>query len=137
MNMNDSAALPIPANAQFTLTVEVEFAAAHHLRGYEGNCARLHGHNWKVIVEVTGNKLDEVGMVMDFKTMKKAARATAEKLDHYYLNEIPPFDTVNPTAENIAVWFFDELSSTLNRPNARLSGITIWENDRSAVTYRA
>lgn len=137
VNKNDPVGHPTALNGQFTLSVEVEFAAAHHLRGYEGNCARLHGHNWKVIVEVTGSKLDDVGMVIDFKTMKKAARAAAEKLDHQYLNEIPPFDTVNPTAENIAVWFFDELRATLDRPSARISGITIWENARSAVTYRA
>jgi len=120
----------------FTLSVEVEFAAAHQLRGYEGNCARMHGHNWKVIVEMTGQQLDDVGMLIDFKTMKHAAREAARRLDHYYLNDIPPFDEINPTAENIAVWFFDELSETLDRPNARVSGVTVWENDRSAVTYR-
>ncbi|HUX82180.1 MAG TPA: 6-carboxytetrahydropterin synthase QueD [Halothiobacillus sp.] len=136
-NMNDPADRSAAAKGQFTLSVEVEFAAAHHLRDYEGNCARLHGHNWKVIVEMTGARLNAVGMVVDFKTMKKAARAAAEQLDHRYLNEIPPFDTINPTAEHIAVWFFDELSVTLNQPTARVSAITIWENDRSAVTYRA
>lgn len=120
----------------FTLTVEVEFAAAHQLRNYEGNCARMHGHNWKVIVEMTGQQLDDVGMLIDFKTMKHAARETARQLDHYYLNDIEPFDRINPTAENIAVWFFDELSEALNRPNARISAITVWENDRSSVTYR-
>jgi 6-pyruvoyltetrahydropterin/6-carboxytetrahydropterin synthase len=120
----------------FTLTVEVEFAAAHQLRNYEGNCARMHGHNWKVIVEMTGQQLDDVGMLIDFKTMKHAARETARQLDHYYLNDIAPFDRINPTAENIAVWFFDELSEALNRPNARISAITVWENDRSSVTYR-
>lgn len=120
----------------FTLTVEVEFAAAHQLRNYEGNCARMHGHNWKVIVEMTGQQLDDVGMLIDFKTMKHAARETARQLDHYYLNDIAPFDHINPTAENIAVWFFDELSEALNRPNARISAITVWENDRSSVTYR-
>jgi len=120
----------------FTLTVEVEFAAAHQLRNYEGNCARMHGHNWKVIVEMTGQQLDDVGMLIDFKTMKHAARETARQLDHYYLNDIAPFDRINPTAENIAVWFFDELSEALNRPHARISAITVWENDRSSVTYR-
>lgn len=135
--MNHPAGLSPAPKGQFTLSVEVEFAAAHRLRGYEGNCARLHGHNWKIIVEVMGSRLDAVGMVVDFKTMKKAARAAAERLDHGYLNDIPPFDTINPTAEHIAVWFFDELSATLNQPSARVSAITVWENDRSAVTYRA
>jgi 6-pyruvoyltetrahydropterin/6-carboxytetrahydropterin synthase len=121
----------------FALSVTVDFAAAHQLQGYEGNCARLHGHNWKIIVEVTGPKLDGVGMVMDFKTIKKAAREAAKKLDHQFLNEIAPFDQINPTAEHIAVWFFVELSGVLNQTNARVSAITVWENDYSAVTYRA
>ncbi|HUM99446.1 MAG: 6-carboxytetrahydropterin synthase QueD [Halothiobacillus sp. 20-53-49] len=125
------------SSGTFALSVTVDFAAAHRLLGYEGNCARLHGHNWKIIVEVTGQKLDSVGMVVDFKTMKKAARDAAKKLDHQFLNEIAPFDQINPTAEHIAVWFFVELSGVLNQPNARISAITVWENEYSAVTYRA
>ena len=121
----------------FTLTVEVEFAAAHQLRGYEGNCARLHGHNWKVIVEMTGSRLNEVGMLVDFKTMKRAAREAAKILDHQYLNDIAPFDQLNPTAEHIAAWFFEQVSLKLNQDDARVSAVTVWENDRSAVTYRA
>ncbi|WP_298219038.1 6-carboxytetrahydropterin synthase QueD [Halothiobacillus sp.] len=125
------------SKGQFCLTVTVDFAAAHQLHGYEGNCARLHGHNWKIIVEVTGQKLDDVGMVVDFKAMKKAAREAAKTLDHQFLNQIEPFDRINPTAEHIAVWFFVELSRMLNQPYARVSAITVWENDYSAVTYRA
>ncbi len=125
------------ASSQIALSVTVDFAAAHQLHGYEGNCARLHGHNWKIVVEVSGQKLDGVGMVMDFKTMKKAAREAAKTLDHYFLNDIAPFDQINPTAEHIAVWFFVTLSGALNQPNARVSAITVWENDYSAVTYRA
>lgn len=125
------------SDGQFCLSVTVDFAAAHQLHGYEGNCARLHGHNWKIIVEVSGQKLDDVGMVIDFKAMKKAARAAAKTLDHQFLNQIEPFDRINPTAEHIAVWFFVELGRMLNQPNARVSAITVWENDYSAVTYRA
>ncbi len=132
--INNQLAAP---GGQFALSVTVDFAAAHQLHGYEGNCARLHGHNWKIIVEVTGQKLDDVGMVMDFKTIKKAAREAAKRLDHQFLNEIAPFDEINPTAEHIAVWFFVELSGVLNQPNARVNAITVWENDYSAVTYRA
>ena len=122
---------------QFALSVTVDFAAAHRLQGYDGNCARLHGHNWKVIVEVSGDRLDGVGMVLDFKTIKAAARDTAKTLDHYYLNDIPPFDTLNPTAEHIAVWFFVELGRVLDTDQTRVSAVTIWENDTSAVIYRA
>ncbi|MDD4966196.1 6-carboxytetrahydropterin synthase QueD [Halothiobacillus sp.] len=132
--VNNQLAAP---NGQFCLTVTADFAAAHQLHGYEGNCARLHGHNWKIIVEVTGQKLDDVGMVIDFKAMKKAAREAAKTLDHQFLNQIEPFDRINPTAEHIAVWFFVELSRMLNQPYARVSAITVWENDYSAVTYRA
>lgn len=124
-------------DGQFSLAITVDFAAAHQLHGYEGNCARLHGHNWKIVVEVSGHKLDDVGMVIDFKSMKKAAREAAKKLDHQFLNQIEPFDCINPTAEHIAVWFFVELSRMLNRPDARVCAITVWENDTSAVTYRA
>ncbi|MGC9456705.1 MAG: 6-carboxytetrahydropterin synthase QueD [Halothiobacillaceae bacterium] len=122
--------------ATYTLRVETDFAAAHSLRGYDGNCARLHGHNWKVEVEMTGERLDGVGMLVDFKTMKKAAREVAARVDHLYLNEIPPFDEINPTAENIAAWFFEQVAALLNGPTAQVSAVTIWETERAAVTYR-
>jgi len=122
--------------AQYTLKVLAEFAAAHQLRGYSGNCSRMHGHNWKVEVEVTGNTLDNVGMVTDFKTMKRAARDVAERLDHFYLNDIPPFDTINPTAENLAAWFYREVGMLLNNEHAHVSAVTLWETDRACVTYK-
>lgn len=122
--------------AQYTLKVQTEFAAAHQLHGYVGNCARMHGHNWKVEVEVIGTRLDAIGMVVDFKTIKRAAREVAEMLDHFYLNDIPPFDTINPTAENIATWFYQEVSKRLNSEHARVSAVTLWETDRACVTYR-
>jgi len=122
--------------AQYTLKVLAEFAAAHQLRGYPGNCSRMHGHNWKVEVEVTGSKLDDVGMVTDFKTMKRAARDVAERLDHFYLNDIPPFDTINPTAENLAAWFYREVGALLNNEHAQVSAVTLWETDRACVTYQ-
>ncbi|HES77190.1 MAG TPA: 6-carboxytetrahydropterin synthase QueD [bacterium] len=122
--------------AQYTLKVLAEFAAAHQLRDYPGNCARMHGHNWKVEVEVTGTRLDNVGMVTDFKTMKRAAREVAERLDHFYLNDIAPFDTINPTAENLAAWFYREVGTLLNNEHARVSAVTLWETDRACVTYK-
>lgn len=122
--------------AQYTLKIHTEFAAAHQLHGYVGNCARMHGHNWKVEVEVTGTRLDGVGMVVDFKEMKRAAREVAGLLDHFYLNDIPPFDHINPTAENIAAWFYQEVGKRLNGEYARVSAVTVWETDRACVTYR-
>ena len=125
-----------PNGPTYTLTTEVEFAAAHRLHGYDGNCARLHGHNWRVVVEVTGTRLDSVGMVVDFKVIRARAREVAKELDHHYLNEIPPFDTINPTAEHIAAHFHGRLSGLLDGETHHCSAVTVWENDRSAVTYR-
>ena len=125
-----------PQGPTYTLTTETEFAAAHRLHGYDGNCARLHGHNWRVVVEVTGTRLDSVGMVVDFKEIRARAREVAKELDHHYLNEIPPFDRINPTAEHIAANFHGRLSDLLDGETHHCSAVTVWENDRSAVTYR-
>ena len=95
---------------KYTLKVVTDFAAAHSLRDYPGDCQRLHGHNWKVEVEVTADRLDELGMGLDFKAIRQAARKVGDELDHRYLNEVPPSDRINPTAENIAAHFFQSLT---------------------------
>ena len=95
----------------------------------------MHGHNWKVEVEVSASALNEHEMGMDFKTIKTATRELAKTLDHRYLNDIPPFDVRNPTAENIAQYFYQNLSNTLNNDIARVSGVTLWETDRACVRY--
>ncbi|HEY3488142.1 MAG TPA: 6-carboxytetrahydropterin synthase QueD [Gammaproteobacteria bacterium] len=123
--------------ASYTLKVLTEFASAHTLSGYPGACSRMHGHNWKVEVEVIANTLDQTGMAIDFKRIKQLANAVGNRLDHRYLNDIPPFDQVNPTAENIAAWFFQELSQNLNTENAKVHSITLWETDRACVKYSA
>ena len=92
--------------AKYRLKVLTEFASAHTLRDYPGACSRMHGHNWKVETEVEASALDEVGMAVDFKQMKAAAREVGERLDHRYLNELEPFDKINPTAENIAAYMY-------------------------------
>lgn len=122
----------------FTLSTQLEFAAAHHLRGYEGNCARLHGHNWKVEIKVSGQQLNQVGMLIDFKEIKRHSKDILKRLDHYYLNEIPPFDEVlNPTAENIAYYLFSELSQVINDERIQVAAIVVWENERNSATYTA
>ncbi|NQZ53024.1 MAG: 6-carboxytetrahydropterin synthase QueD [Piscirickettsiaceae bacterium] len=123
-------------SATYTLKILADFASAHTLRDYPGDCSRMHGHNWKLEVEVTATTLNEHGMGMDFKTIKTAARELAKTLDHRYLNDIPPFDTINPTAENIAQYFYQNLSKTLNIDTAKISGVTLWETDRACVRYR-
>lgn len=112
-----------------------DFAASHALRNYEGACQRIHGHNWKVEVEVKASKLDDVGMGVDFKVIKKATNQVLDKLDHYHLNEIPPFDEINPTAENIAAYIYTHVAKIINKPNINVSAITVWETDRACVRY--
>jgi 6-pyruvoyltetrahydropterin/6-carboxytetrahydropterin synthase len=121
--------------ACYTLKVITGFASAHSLRGYPGECRRLHGHNWKVEVEVSASGLDELGMGIDFKDIKQAAREIAGRLDHQYLNDIEPFDTLNPTAENLAAWFFRELSQRLDNERVRVVAVTLWETERACVRY--
>ncbi|MCG5499415.1 6-carboxytetrahydropterin synthase QueD [Ectothiorhodospira lacustris] len=120
---------------KYTLKVLTDFASAHTLRDYPGNCSRLHGHNWKVEAEVEATVLDPLGMAVDFKTIKSLAREIAGELDHTYLNDLAPFRDVNPTAENIAAWFFREMAARLNAPGVRVSAITLWETERACVRY--
>lgn len=119
----------------YLLQTHVSFASAHQLRGYEGNCARLHGHNYKVEVEMRAQKLDEIGFVLDVRDVRRAATEVAAPLDHRLLNEIEPFDTVNPTAENIAKYFFDKIGEVLNDPRVKVSAVTVWETERCSVRY--
>lgn len=121
--------------ACYTLKVVTDFASAHALRNYPGDCRRLHGHNWKLEVEVTSAELDALGMVIDFKAIKQAARQVTDELDHRFLNEVPPFDTVNPTAENMASHIYRRLSEALNDGRARVSAVTLWETERACVRY--
>ncbi|MEJ2654987.1 MAG: 6-carboxytetrahydropterin synthase QueD, partial [Acidihalobacter sp.] len=121
--------------ATYTLTVLTDFAAAHTLRDYPGDCSRMHGHNWKLEAEIRATALNEVGMAVDFKDMKRVAREIAGELDHRYLNDLPPFTTVNPTAENIAAHIYRRMSERLNTDTARISAVTLWETDRACVRY--
>jgi len=121
--------------ARYTLKILADFASAHTLRDYPGACARMHGHNWKVEVEVVATELDEVGMGVDFKVIKQATRNIAERLDHRYLNDLEPFSRINPTAENIAAYFHQELSAQLNSPRIRVHAVTLWETERACVRY--
>jgi len=119
----------------YTLKVLTEFASAHTLREYPGACARMHGHNWKLEVEVKARSLDNMGMGVDFKVIKTAARDIGDRLDHRYLNEVEPFTEINPTAENIAAYFYRELVSALNNDRIQVSSVTLWETDRACVRY--
>lgn len=126
---------PHPASPRYLLRIQVGFSSAHALRDYAGDRRRLHGHNWKAEVEVAADRLDELGMALDFKLIKAEARALAAQLDHRYLNEIEPFDQVNPTAENLAQWFYRQLAVRLRRDGVWLQAVTLWETDSACVRY--
>jgi len=121
--------------ARYTLKILADFASAHTLRDYPGACARMHGHNWKVETEVFASRLDETGMGVDFKVIKQATRDIAGRLDHRYLNDLEPFTGINPTAENIAAYFYQELSASLNNDHIKVHAVTLWETERACVRY--
>ena len=119
----------------FMLKTHVHFAAAHRLRGYQGDCEQVHGHNYKVEVEVRATGLDELGMGIDFRAIRVAAREVVGELDHRFLNEVPPFAEVNPTAEHIAQFVFDRMARRIDREHVRIHAIIVWETDRDCVRY--
>ena len=121
--------------ASYKLKTITEFASAHTLRDYPGACSRMHGHNWKVELEVVASSLDEMGMAVDFKKMKTVANEVGDVLDHRYLNDIEPFTSINPTAENIAAYMYHEISSRLNSDTIKVFALTLWETDRASVRY--
>jgi 6-pyruvoyltetrahydropterin/6-carboxytetrahydropterin synthase len=118
----------------FEIFVEHTFAAAHALRNYHGKCENLHGHNYRVQVGLEGPEVDENGLLYDFAELKKRLRATSEYLDHRYLNELKPFDQINPSAENIARFICEEMQRDLK--NASLAYVKVWETETSCAVYR-
>jgi 6-pyruvoyltetrahydropterin/6-carboxytetrahydropterin synthase len=122
----------------YEVSVDESFAAAHNLRGYKGKCEDLHGHNYKVRVTLAGPELDSVGLLYDFVHLKQVIQGVIRSLDHKYLNELPPFTAINPSAENIARHIHDEAAKQMRAvPNgAKISSITVWETDVTAATYR-
>lgn len=121
----------------YTLQVEGAFEAAHQVNGYPGKCARLHGHNWRIVAQVRGTELDDLGMLVDFKDVKTALKKTLERFDHRFLNELEPFKGgVNPTAENLARILYQEFRShPIFAGSAYLYAVTVYETPGSCVTY--
>lgn len=127
----------------YSIKIESYFSSAHFLRDYKGKCEELHGHNWKVEVNVEAKKLDKAGMVLDFKDLKMKLNEILEKLDHKCLNEIPYFSAaggsasggkkVNPTSENIAQYIYNSLKSEVKS----LKLVTVWESHNSCASYYA
>lgn len=124
----------------FEVTVEHKFPAGHSLRNYKGRCENVHGHNWKVEVTIAGEALNSIGLLVDFVDVKRTLHGIIDRLDHQFLNDIPPFDEVNPSAENIAWYLQTELEKGLDGANdrgpVRVSQVRVWETDDAAAVYR-
>lgn len=124
----------------FEVTVEQTFAAGHALREYKGKCENVHGHNYRVQITVEGDRLNRIGLLVDFADLKRAVREVVNILDHQFINDLEPFITVNPSAENLAKYFFDQVEQRMNFPafgsSARLAAVKIWETDTSIAVYR-
>lgn len=122
----------------YEVMIEEEFSAAHALRGYRGKCENLHGHNWKVEVYVRGERLDAVGMLVDFKELKAATRRVMQYLDHQNLNELRPFDVeLNPSSEHLAGFILHEVSGQINNERVRVYKVRVWETPSTCATFEA
>ena len=119
----------------YRISVEQHFDAAHFLRGYQGKCEALHGHRFRVVVEVKASGLDDIGIAYDFTELKRQLGDILSKYDHTCLNDVPPFDEINPSSENIAATVYDELKVKLAGAPVSISGIEVWESPQSWVTY--
>lgn len=119
----------------YDLTVKGHFDAAHALHGYPGECRDLHGHTWDVEVTVRGSRLDDVGIVYDFKRLKDDLAAVLEPYDHTYLNDVEPFDALNPTAENLARVVFEALEDRVG-DEVQVSEVAVWESPIARIAYR-
>jgi 6-pyruvoyltetrahydropterin/6-carboxytetrahydropterin synthase len=116
----------------YRVRVIKSFSSAHNLRGYEGDCENLHGHNWKVEAYLAGEDLDKIGMLVDFKVLKKHLSTIMDELDHKYLNEIEYFKTVNPTSENMCRYIYSRLKEYFGE---KMERVVVWESDSSAAEY--
>jgi 6-pyruvoyltetrahydropterin/6-carboxytetrahydropterin synthase len=120
----------------FEVSVEETFAAGHALRNYKGKCENVHGHNYRVQVTFSGPELDATGLLVDFVVVKKLMQTVVDRLDHQFLNELAPFDVLNPSAENMAKYFYDEIDGGLGQATpVKLGQVRVWETDTSSATY--
>ena len=120
----------------YEITVEKHFEAAHYLRGYQGKCEKTHGHRYKVVVKIQAKKLNEIGLAYDFTDLKRYLKEILERYDHTCLNDIRPFDKINPSAENIAATIYNELKEKLSAEPVTLTAVEAWESPEQGVAYR-
>jgi 6-pyruvoyltetrahydropterin/6-carboxytetrahydropterin synthase len=122
----------------YEVTVEAGFSSGHYLRNYRGKCENPHGHNYKVEVTLRGETLDQTGLLLDFKDLKQVMRPVIERLDHRMINDLEPFTELNPSAENLARYFYDETNRQLAEMTAgrvRVKDCTIFETDETSAKY--
>jgi 6-pyruvoyltetrahydropterin/6-carboxytetrahydropterin synthase len=122
----------------FEVTVEDSFAAGHYLRNYRGKCENPHGHNYKVRVTLAGEELDNAGLLLDFKDLRELMRPVIDRLDHQMINDLEPFTERNPSAENLAKYFFDEANLRLKKATngrVRVKDVTVFETDSTTAKY--
>ncbi len=122
----------------FEVTVEAGFSSGHYLRNYRGKCENPHGHNYRVFVTLVGKELDQAGLLLDFKLLKQVMRPVVDRLDHQMINELEPFTTVNPSAENLARYFYQETAKQLDEMTAgrvKVKDCTLYETDTSFARY--
>jgi 6-pyruvoyltetrahydropterin/6-carboxytetrahydropterin synthase len=121
----------------FEVTIEETFAAGHALRNYKGKCENIHGHNYRCQVTVVGEQLDSIGLLVDFVELKRVVHSVLDRLDHQWLNEYPPFNVINPSAENMAKYIYDEIEQGLGvQDGVQLSFVKLWETDTCSAIYR-
>ena len=122
----------------FEVSVEQVFAAGHALRNYKGKCENIHGHNWRVRVVIEGERLDGTGLLVDFIDVKDLMGSVIARLDHQFLNEVAPSDVTNPSAENIAEYFYEQMSTGLagTPVPVKIREVKVWETDIQSASYR-
>ena len=119
----------------YRISVEQHFDAAHYLRGYQGKCEAMHGHRYKVVVKVDKSTLNDIGLAYDFVELKKHLAEVIARFDHTCLNDAPPFDKLNPSAENIAADIYKELKSRLEGAPVTIANVEVWESPQTGVIY--
>ena len=120
----------------FEVTIEETFAAGHALRNYRGKCENVHGHNYRAEVTLRGAELDAIGLLVDFVELKRVVHAVLDRMDHQWLNDFPPFDAINPSAENMAKYIYDEVSAALTaKEGVRVASVRLWETDTASAIY--
>lgn len=119
----------------YEISVERHFDAAHALRGYKGKCEALHGHRFRVVAKVRASKLDDIGLAYDFTELKRHLDDIIARFDHICLNDVPPFDEINPSSENIASTIYGDLQRKLATAPLAISSIEVWESPQTGVAY--